>query len=262
MHTRDAPRSAPRHAPCATHQERIDLHEWLCEHEGAGLVYCGRRQTCDELAGALAEAGVDAVAYHAGKDAATRSRLQRGFCGGDTRVMVATVPTHDRVHDGVHDGLHDAICTMHCMWCTASHGAVHGLTTREQPSSAGGLWHGDRQGGCAVGGALGPAAEPRAPLAGGGAGGARRLARQVAHVRHCSASGALARCAACMRALHVPPADLAHTSAPRTHNCPTLRVTSPHLTFPYLTATSPSGGGHASSRGRARRAPMPPRPSR
>ena len=68
------------------------MHEWLCEHEGAGLVYCGRRQTCDELAGALAEAGVDAVAYHAGKDAATRSRLQRGFCGGDTRVMVATVP--------------------------------------------------------------------------------------------------------------------------------------------------------------------------
>ena len=92
MHTRHWPRSAPRHAPCATHQERIELHEWLCEHEGAGLVYCGRRQTCDELAGALAEAGVDAVAYHAGKDAATRSRLQRGFCGGDTRVMVATVP--------------------------------------------------------------------------------------------------------------------------------------------------------------------------
>jgi superfamily II DNA helicase RecQ len=92
VHTCNAPRSAPRHAPCATRQERNDLYEWLCEHEGAGLVYCGRRQTCDELAGALAEAGVDAVAYHAGKDAATRSRLQRGFCGGDTRVMVATVP--------------------------------------------------------------------------------------------------------------------------------------------------------------------------
>ena len=72
-------------------EERADLYEWLCEHEGAGLVYCGRRQTCDELADALAEAGVDAVAYHAGKDAATRSRLQRGFCGGETRVMVATV---------------------------------------------------------------------------------------------------------------------------------------------------------------------------
>ena len=72
-------------------EERADLYEWLCEHEGAGLVYCGRRQTCDELADALAEAGVDAVAYHAGKDAATRSRLQRGFCGGETRVMVATL---------------------------------------------------------------------------------------------------------------------------------------------------------------------------
>ena len=47
-------------------EERADLYEWLCEHEGAGLVYCGRRQTCDALADALAEAGVDAAAYHAG----------------------------------------------------------------------------------------------------------------------------------------------------------------------------------------------------
>ena len=98
----------------AMHQERIELHEWLCEHEGAGLIYCGRRQTCDELASVLDDAGVDAVAYHAGKDAATRSRLQRDFCGGDTRVMVATVPTirwsaRSGVQHGVHDAVHSAV---------------------------------------------------------------------------------------------------------------------------------------------------------
>ena len=45
----------------------------------------------NKLQDIFSQAGVDAVAYHAGKDAATRSRLQRGFCGGETRVMVATV---------------------------------------------------------------------------------------------------------------------------------------------------------------------------
>ena len=72
-------------------EERIDLYEWICENEGAGLIYAGRRQTCDELAEMLSDAGVEAVAYHAGKDTGTRSRLQRDFCNGDVRVMCATV---------------------------------------------------------------------------------------------------------------------------------------------------------------------------
>lgn len=72
-------------------EERIDLYEWVCDNAGAGLIYAGRRQTCDELADMLSDAGVEAVAYHAGKDTGVRSRLQRDFCNGDVRVMCATV---------------------------------------------------------------------------------------------------------------------------------------------------------------------------
>lgn len=72
-------------------EERVDLFEWIGDHEGAGLIYAGRRQTCDALADMLSDAGIEAVAYHAGKDAGTRSRLQRDFCSGDVRVMCATV---------------------------------------------------------------------------------------------------------------------------------------------------------------------------
>ena len=67
----------------------------------------------------------------------------------------------------------------------------------------------------------------------------------------------------------LPPRPLPHpTSHPpphlpgASHNLTLPYLTLPYLTLPYLTATSPSGGGHASSRGRARRAPMTPRPSR
>ena len=49
-------------------------------------MYTGRRQTCEQLADLLCEAGVDAVAYHAGLDPARRAALQRDFCGGEARA--------------------------------------------------------------------------------------------------------------------------------------------------------------------------------
>ena len=126
-----------------------------------------------------------------------RRGVPRGQGRGDALAPAARLLRRRHARHGRNGATHDGICTMrcttHCMRCTASRGAVHRLTPREQqpPSPpAGGLWHGDRQGGCAVGGTLGPAAEPRALAAGGRAGGARRPARQVAHVRHCRASEA------------------------------------------------------------------------
>lgn len=65
---------------------------WLQSREGSsGIVYCGRRETTDSVAKALQDAGVDAGAYHAGKDARTRAAVQRDWSEGALEVVVATI---------------------------------------------------------------------------------------------------------------------------------------------------------------------------
>lgn len=57
----------------------------------AGVVYCGSREGTERTAEALRDAGVPALAYHAGLDPAEReSRLQR-FLNEDDVVMAATI---------------------------------------------------------------------------------------------------------------------------------------------------------------------------
>jgi ATP-dependent DNA helicase RecQ len=57
---------------------------------GSGIVYAATRARTGELAGRLAEAGVDAVAYHAGLRAADRRAAQEAFMTGAKTVIVAT----------------------------------------------------------------------------------------------------------------------------------------------------------------------------
>ena len=62
------------------------------EQQGsAGIVYAHTRKTCDWLAAKLGNAGVDAAAYHAGKDAGERSRAQEQWMEGAYDCVVATV---------------------------------------------------------------------------------------------------------------------------------------------------------------------------
>jgi len=62
------------------------------EHPGdAGIVYCLSRKRVDETAEWLQAQGVNALAYHAGLDAATRSERQARFQREDGMVMVATI---------------------------------------------------------------------------------------------------------------------------------------------------------------------------
>jgi len=62
------------------------------QHEGdCGIVYCQSRRKVDEVAQALRDAGIPALAYHAGLDASTRQRHQDHFLRADGQVMVATI---------------------------------------------------------------------------------------------------------------------------------------------------------------------------
>jgi ATP-dependent DNA helicase RecQ len=77
--------------------EKIDarkqLLQWLKrEHQGqAGIVYCLSRNKVDATAAYLQEQGINALPYHAGLDAQTRSDHQGRFLREDAIVMVATV---------------------------------------------------------------------------------------------------------------------------------------------------------------------------
>jgi len=62
------------------------------EHpEDAGIVYCLSRKKVEETAAWLKEQGWDALPYHAGLDASTRSTNQKRFLREESVIMVATV---------------------------------------------------------------------------------------------------------------------------------------------------------------------------
>ncbi len=62
------------------------------EHHGeAGIVYCQSRKRVEEIAAMLEDAGLKAMAYHAGFDAKVRQQRQDRFLREDGCVMVATI---------------------------------------------------------------------------------------------------------------------------------------------------------------------------
>jgi ATP-dependent DNA helicase RecQ len=66
------------------------------EHMGsdghdAGIVYCQSRRRVEEVAAMLCDAGLNALPYHAGLDAAIRQRYQDRFLREEGLIMVATI---------------------------------------------------------------------------------------------------------------------------------------------------------------------------
>jgi len=62
------------------------------EHEGdAGVVYCQSRKRVEDVAATLKNAGINALPYHAGLDAAVRQKHQDRFLREEGIVMVATI---------------------------------------------------------------------------------------------------------------------------------------------------------------------------
>jgi ATP-dependent DNA helicase RecQ len=66
------------------------LVERVLETEGDGIVYVSIRRRALELAAALTDAGISALAYHGGMRARDRIAAETAFLGGDVRVIVAT----------------------------------------------------------------------------------------------------------------------------------------------------------------------------
>jgi ATP-dependent DNA helicase RecQ len=68
------------------------LLEFLAAHKGAsGIVYALSRKRVEEVAAKLRAAGFSAGAYHAGMDAAKRTKVQDDFLGDRLDIVVATV---------------------------------------------------------------------------------------------------------------------------------------------------------------------------
>jgi ATP-dependent DNA helicase RecQ len=62
------------------------------EHAGeAGIVYCQSRKRVEEIADMLQDAGLQAMAYHAGLDASVRQQRQDRFLRDEGMIMVATI---------------------------------------------------------------------------------------------------------------------------------------------------------------------------
>jgi len=81
-----------RYTVTQRHNPRSQLMSFLDGHRGdAGIVYCMSRRKVDDTAAWLSEAGIEALPYHAGLDAATRMANQQRFLREDGIVMVATV---------------------------------------------------------------------------------------------------------------------------------------------------------------------------
>ncbi|MEM7442735.1 MAG: DNA helicase RecQ [Pseudomonadota bacterium] len=71
---------------------RRQITTFIRQRPGAsGIVYVSTRRKAEQLADGLAKAGIDALAYHAGLDAAERTERQDRFQREDGQVIVATV---------------------------------------------------------------------------------------------------------------------------------------------------------------------------
>ncbi|MEX0965646.1 MAG: DNA helicase RecQ [Bacteroidia bacterium] len=79
--------------PKPTRQQAVkELTSILSKNKGkSAIVYCLSRKTVEELAETLKINGINALPYHAGMDASTRTRHQDRFLMEDVDVIVATI---------------------------------------------------------------------------------------------------------------------------------------------------------------------------
>ena len=69
----------------------FQLLDFIRKEPGSGIIYCLTRKNVEAIAERLQTDGVEALPYHGGMDAETRTENQTRFIRDDARVMVATV---------------------------------------------------------------------------------------------------------------------------------------------------------------------------
>jgi ATP-dependent DNA helicase RecQ len=73
-------------------QVEKEIIKYIRQREGkSGIIYCLSRKKVEEMAELLQVNGINALAYHAGLDAATRAKHQDMFLMEDVDVIVATI---------------------------------------------------------------------------------------------------------------------------------------------------------------------------
>jgi ATP-dependent DNA helicase RecQ len=75
-------------------QERAQLRAFLrraADQSGAGIIYCGTRARTEQTAAWLRQDGIEALAFHAGMEAAEKRAAHARFARGDAVVMCATI---------------------------------------------------------------------------------------------------------------------------------------------------------------------------
>ena len=71
---------------------RDQLLEFLSRHKKeSGIIYCGTRDSAEELAGFVNGSGFSALPYHAGLDNSKRSKAQEKFINDEVDIICATV---------------------------------------------------------------------------------------------------------------------------------------------------------------------------
>ncbi len=68
----------------------VTVQALLDDFDGCGIIYCATREHTELAAAYLRQAGLDAVAYHAGFDPEHKRRVQQAFLQGGHRAIVAT----------------------------------------------------------------------------------------------------------------------------------------------------------------------------
>jgi ATP-dependent DNA helicase RecQ len=78
--------------PVAGDHGKMPVVLGLLRADGAlpAVVYCGRRQTCEDVAAGLSVQGLPAAPYHAGLDGDRRTATLRAFLAGELDVVCAT----------------------------------------------------------------------------------------------------------------------------------------------------------------------------
>ena len=73
-------------------EKQLYLQKWLGKRSGqSGIVYVTLQQTAEAVALQLKQAGLNAVAYHAGMDSDLRKSIQHGFMDSKIDIIVATI---------------------------------------------------------------------------------------------------------------------------------------------------------------------------